>query len=104
MSGQFVRERPYKFGQLAREVAVAIEGQMPPIARVAPVTNVGDAPVRHRFDVDYKIDASAVVAVDETPAEDHLTMPAGGTRLAGCEAKWLQDRVKDDCNSMDPRI
>lgn len=83
---------------------MAIEGQMPPVAWVPPVANIGDAPVRHRFDVDDEVDASAVGAVDEAPAEDHLTMPAGGTRLAGCEAKRGQDRIKGDRNSVECRV
>jgi hypothetical protein len=57
--------------------------------------------VRHRFEVDDEVDASAVVAVNEAPAEDHLTMPVGLACLASCETKRGQDRIEDGGNSVE---
>jgi hypothetical protein len=83
---------------------VRIERQVPPVARVPPVADAGDAPVRHRFEVDDEVYACAVRAVDEPSAEDHLAVPAGGTCLARCEAKRGEDRIQDDRNSVECRF
>ena len=61
--------------QLVREIGDPIEVEVPPIARESPVPNIGDAPVRHGFDVDDEIDACAISAVRLTAAEDHLPPP-----------------------------
>ena len=57
------------------EVVVCDERVVPPIAREPPVTNVRDAPVGHRCEVDDQINARTIAAVGDTTTEDHLTLP-----------------------------
>lgn len=59
------------------------------------------APFRHRFEIDHEVDASAVGAVNEAPAKDHLATPTGRACLASCETKRGQDRIEDGGNSVE---
>jgi hypothetical protein len=77
---------------------------VPPVAWVPPIANVGDVPFRQSFEVDDEVDASAVGAVNEAPAEDHLAMPVGRANLARCETKRDQDWIEDVGNSVECRI
>ena len=61
--------------QLHFEVVVCDEREVPPIAREPAVTNVRDAPVGHRCEVDDQFNARAIAAVGDTTTEDHLTLP-----------------------------
>ena len=74
---------------------------MPAVARVSPIANIGDPPVGRRVEVDDQVDAPAVGAVDEAPAEDHLPVTVGRAGLASREAEWGQDRIECRRNSVE---
>jgi len=78
--------------------------EVPLVAWVPPVANVGDMPFRQRFEVDDEVDASAVGAVNEAPAEDHLATPVGRAGLASRETKRGEDRTEDSGNLVERRI
>jgi hypothetical protein len=101
---QIVRESSQELRQLRREVAVAKERKMPSLGRVTPVANVGDPPIGHRCEVDDEINTTVVRPVAGAPAEDHLSVLNGSTRLTRCEAERGQRRVKDGRNEIERRI
>ncbi len=86
--GQLVRECLSEVRQLIGEAGRLIEVEVASVAGESRVADVDDLPVRRCFDVDDKIDASAIGAVCVATTEDHLTPSFGGAGLAGRESEW----------------
>lgn len=91
---QRAREAPGEAGHLISKAGVAVEVEVPPIARKAPVTNVGDPPVGRRFDFNDEIHAATIGAIDLAAAENHLAALRISTQLSGREPERYQDRIK----------
>jgi len=79
---------------LVAQAGPSVKVEVPTLARKAPVADVGDSPVRRRFNLNDEIYAGAVWAVDLTPAEDHLTTLPLHAHLPRREAQWLQYRIE----------
>ena len=72
----------------------SVEVEVPPIARKAPVADIGDLPVGRRFEVDDEIHTTTIRAADLTPAEGHPTTVPSTTDLPRREPERDQDRIK----------
>ena len=92
---QLSREHLSEAGQLISKAGASVEFEMPSVARIAPVADVGDLPVGRRFDFNDEIHETIICAVDLTPAEDHLTTPANNTDLPRREPDPGQDWIED---------
>ena len=111
----FVRALPQGVGETVSEAdhliskaGVSVEDEVPPVAREAPRTHVGDPPVRRRFDLNDEIHATTIWAADLAAAEDDLTALRIDTDLPRREAERDQDRVESlgyqARTTMSPRV
>lgn len=92
---QLAREDLSEAGQLISKAGASVEVEVPSVARIPPVADVGDLPVGRRFDFNDEIHATIICAVDLTPAEDHLTTLPNNTDLPRRESERDQDRIED---------
>lgn len=92
---QLAREDLSEAGQLIGKIGASVEVEVPSVARKPPIADVGDLPVRRRFDFKDEIHATTVWAVDLTPAEDHLARLPDITDLPGRKSERHQDRIED---------
>jgi hypothetical protein len=67
---------------------------LPSATRKPRVADVGDLPVRRRFDDDDEVHAPIIRAADRTPAEDHLTPLPIDTDLPRREPERDQEGIE----------
>ena len=81
-------------GHLISKAGASVEVEVPPVARIAPITDVGDPPGRRRFYFNDEIHATSIWAADLASAEDHLTALRIDTDLPRREPERNQDRIE----------
>ena len=91
---QLARKELSEAGQLIGKVGGSVEVEVPSVALISPVADVGDMPVGRSLDVNDEIYATTIGAVDLTPAEGHLTTLPDNADLPGREPERDQDRIE----------
>lgn len=91
---QLAREDLSEAGQLISKAGASVEVEVPSVAQIPPVADVGDLPVGHRCEFNDEIHATIICAVDLAPAEGHLTTLPINTDLPRREPERDQDRIE----------
>lgn len=91
-------------GHLISKAGASFEVQMPPVARIAPVADIGDPPVRRCFHVNDEIDATTFWAVGLASTEDHLAALRIDTNLTRREPERDQYRIEGRRHEVESRL